>query len=102
MTIPDVAWGERKNTKTLKQNGVQATTKQAANKCYDLCRVTRVILSFKSFPTSSERKVPYSHYLLSRINMINLKRKAEHRPQGTQAISSVVRISHSEKALVSK
>jgi hypothetical protein len=36
MTIPDVAWGDRKNTKTLKQNCVQATNKQAAPKGYDL------------------------------------------------------------------
>jgi len=68
MTIPDVAWRERKNTKTLKQNSLQATTKLAAPKRYDLCRETRGIFSFKSFPTSPERKVPYSHYLLSRTN----------------------------------
>jgi len=96
MTIPDVALGEKKNTKTLKQNSVQATTKQAAPKCYDLRRVTRVIFSVKSFPKSSEREVPYYHYLLSRTNMINLKMKAEHRPQRTHAMSSVVRISHAE------
>lgn len=47
MTIPDAAWGERKNTKTLKQNCVQATNKQAAPKGYDLMPSNKSHIQFQ-------------------------------------------------------